>query len=384
MSGNRPQALLDFFNERTDDMIACLRDMVELESPTLEPELVNELGAWIGERLRGLGAQVEYDVQTERGNNIVARIGGDDQKSVLLIGHMDTVWPAGTLAKMPFRIEGDTAYGPGTIDMKSGLVIMLYVLEALNHFGPSLSRPITLIINSDEEMQSRFSRGLIEREAEQSAYALVFESTQSMELFTTSRPASGRFTVTARGEAAHAGSADRLGINAITELAHHIPALHALIDRDTGTIVNVGTIEGGTRPNVVAEHAQAVLSVRARTHETMAQVQTKLLNLQPVLPGASVEVTGEFHRGPFAPDAGSRALFERLQGVTRTFGIDGQGREARGGSDANLTGALGVPSIDGLGPVGSGAHSVDEQVQLSSMPVRAAIAAELVFRLATE
>lgn len=369
-------------------MVACLRDMVQFESPTLEPALVNKLGSWIGERLRGLGATVELDVQTERGDNIVAKInprpqdGAEVGKPILLIGHMDTVWPRGTLAERPFRIEDDIAYGPGTIDMKSGLVIMFYIVEALNHLGAPFNRPLTLIVNSDEEMQSLYSRALIEREAKASAYALVFESASGMDRFTTSRPASGRFVVTARGESAHAGFADQLGVNAITELAHHLPRLHALTDGETGTIVNVGVVEGGTRPNVIPDKAEAVLSVRARTFEAMEAVQNELFSLKPVLPGAEIEVSGAFHRGPFAPDEGSEQLFATVRDISSQFGIEARPRQSRGGSDANLTAALGIPSIDGLGPVGTGAHSIDEHVELSSMPLRAAIATELVFRLA--
>lgn len=239
--------ILSYFQERKGALIDGLRQMVEIESPTLEPQRVNAMGEHVKERLRSLGASVEVDTQTERGHNVIGRFGdpamGDP---VLMIGHTDTVWKVGTLEERPFRVDGNRAFGPGAADMKSGLIIMLAVLEAINDLQLPLPRPLTLIFNSDEEMQSLYSRELIEKEARKSFCSLAFEGTRDLNAFTTSRKASGRFTVRAKGKSAHAASGLREGVNAIEELAHQVTKVQGLTDFGTGTTINVGTIAGVT------------------------------------------------------------------------------------------------------------------------------------------
>lgn len=374
--------ILSYFQERKGALIDGLRQMVEIESPTLEPQRVNAMGEHVKERLRSLGASVEVDTQTERGHNVIGRFGdpamGDP---VLMIGHTDTVWKVGTLEERPFRVDGNRAFGPGAADMKSGLIIMLAVLEAINDLQLPLPRPLTLIFNSDEEMQSLYSRELIEKEARKSFCSLAFEGTRDLNAFTTSRKASGRFTVRAKGKSAHAASGLREGVNAIEELAHQVTEVQALTDFGTGTTINVGTIAGGDRPNIIPDWAEMVLSVRAVTTGEMGRIEQVLRSLEPHLAGAEISVSGGFHRPPLEETEASKRLLERLREVASEFGIDARGELGGGAGDANLTSAVGCPSIDSMGAVGFGAHSVDEHILIDELPARAAVATRFITSL---
>ena len=373
--------LLKYFKNHENSLVTALREMVEIESPTLEPDSVNEMGTYVQSRLKALGARIELDKQQERGDNVIGRFGPDNgKKPVLLIGHMDTVLKAGTLRQRPFRVDNGKAYGPGTADMKSGLVIMLAVLEAVHDLELELARPVTLIFNSDEEMQSKFSRTVIFREAKKSEYALVFEGSDDVSTFTTQRKSSGRFTIRTYGRASHAGAALAEGVNAIEELARQVIKAQRMTDFEVGTTVNVGTISGGDRPNIVPDYAEAHLSVRAPSVAEMERIETELvaLELEAILPGAKVEVEGGFHRFPFENTPANQELFRSLQSVAAKFDLEAKGRLAGGSSDANLTSGVGTPTIDGMGAVGFGAHSIDEHIILESLPVRAAIATDLI------
>lgn len=369
-----------YFAGQNGALLETLREMVEIETPTLEPERVNRLGEYVQARLRALGATVEVDEQEKRGHNVIGRF-GSGAGAVLLIGHMDTVLPSGTLAQRPFRLEGGRAYGPGTADMKSGLVIMLAAVEALQRLGRSPRRPLTLLFNSDEEMQSRYSRPLIEAEARRSAYALVFEGTHDVGKYTSSRKASGRFRLRTTGVAAHAASGLAEGVNAIEELAHHVLTVQGMTDFASGTTLSIGTIRGGERPNVVPDWAEAEASVRAVTRAEMERVEARLRSLEPRLRGAGVSVEGGFHRAPFEERMVGEELGAALRRAGAAVGIQLAGVPGSGGSDANITAGVGTPSVDGLGCVGFGAHSVEEHIVVDSLPRRAALAAQLLLEL---
>lgn len=377
-----PDNRLDkYFQEQQDAMVSMLQQLVDMDSPTDTPHLVNRVGEFIAEELRSQQATVARDEQTERGDHILADFGDSDREPVLLIGHMDTVWPAGTAAERPFALHDSIATGPGVQDMKAGLVVMLFAVRAARELGLSYPRPLRLLFNSDEEQRSEFSRDLIMREAQRSAYALVFEGTPEVNEVTTSRKASGRFTVAAIGKASHAGAAIDEGINAIEELAWQIPILQRMTNLEIGTTVSVGVIQGGSRPNVVPAYAEMQLSVRAATTSEMERIDAEIRGLQPVLPGASLKISGDFHRGPYEPNEGNQALFSRLQAAALPLGLDLQGRQAGGASDANLTSSVGTPTLDGLGAVGSGAHSLDEHIQVQSLAVRANLLTRLLLSL---
>lgn len=371
-----------YFDGQTEALLNMLREMVEIETPSLEPARVNQLGEYVKNELLKLGATVEVDKQTERGDNIIGRFAGTSKAApLLLIGHMDTVLPSGTLAQRPFKVENGRAYGPGTADMKSGLVIMLAAMQALTRLGLKPVRPVTLLFNSDEEMQSRVSRPLIENEARTSAHALVFEGTDDVNRYTVSRKASGRFTVTAKGVAAHAASGLTEGVNAIEELSRQVVALQEMTDFSTGTTLSVGTITGGERPNVIPAHASAEFSVRAVTRSEMERVEAVLRGLEPHLPRATLEVTGGFHRPPFEASMVSSELADAIKRAGNAIGLSMVGQPGGGGSDANLTAGVGTSSVDGLGAVGFGAHSIDEHVEVRSLAPRAALLAHLLLDL---
>ena len=375
-------SLLTHFQQRQPDMLDLLAQMVAIESPTTEPSAVNAMGDFMQGLLRDLGAGIEIDPQTERGDHVIGRFGdANGREPILMIGHMDTVWKLGTLKDRPFTLDGERAFGPGTVDMKAGLVIMVFAMRAIKELGLDLGRPLSVIFNSDEELKSWYSRELIFAEAKKSAYSLVFEGSQDLARFTNQRKASGRYWVEAHGVASHAGAAIDKGINAIEELSHQIQSLQAMTDLEIGTTVNVGVITGGDRPNIVPDRAKIGMSVRAASLSEIERIDGAIKALQPKLPGAKLEIEGFFHRGVFAPVEGSEALFDALTQAARAAGVEAELGFAGGASDANLTASVGTPSLDGLGAVGDGAHSIDEHILVDSLATRAAIATDLIVRL---
>jgi len=304
-----------------------------------------------------------------------------DGRQVLLLGHIDTVWPVGTLAERPFRVEGARAYGPGAYDMKAGLVVALWALRALAACGRRPRRPVTLLVNTDEEVGSNSSEAVIEAEARRSAAVLVLEPALPDGSVKTWRKGVGRLRVEVRGRAAHAGADPEKGVSAIGELAHQILRLHDLTDLETGTTVNVGVIGGGTRPNVVAERAWAEIDVRIMTREDAARVEKAVRGLEPVLPGARLEVTGGVERLPMERNEGALTLYAKAREVAGRLGFDLGETGTGGASDGNITSALGVPTLDGLGAAGDGAHAEREHVDLATLPLRAALLAGLIERV---
>ncbi len=291
---------------------------------------------------------------------------------------MDTVWPAGTLAGRPPRVEGGVLYGPGAYDMKASLVIALFALRALRDLGMLPAREIRLLFTSDEETGSRSSRPFIEDTARDAALAMVMEPALPDGGLKSSRKGTGLFKVAARGKAAHAGAAHAAGVNAIQEIAHQVLALQALTDYARGVTFSVGAIRGGGVTNVVPDFAQVEVDTRVAAPEDTAWVERAVRGLAPVLPGASLEIEGEFDRPPMPCDAGRLAVFDRLRDIARAVGLDLDHGPSGGGSDASFTAALGVPTMDGFGAVGDGAHAVDERVVLSSLPERAALCAAVL------
>ncbi len=341
-------------------MIELLRELVEIESPTGDTA---EVQARVERELIDLGAQVE-----RRDAHLLAHIDGN-RPPLLLIGHVDTVWPRGTLAELPFRIEDGRAYGPGTYDMKGGVVVMLEALRrrVTNH-------ALTIVVNADEEIGSLGSRALLEEVAAQSAAAFVCEPPTKGGHLTTSRKGIGRFRLTVRGRAAHA-SQPAQGVNAIQELAHQIVQLYELADGDV--TVNIGVVSGGTRENVIAAEAHATVDIRVPTTTDRERVAAALTELHAVLDGADLALNGKWTRPPWEPSEGTARLFEAAREHGRALGLELEERSAAGGSDANLVGHL-VPVLDGLGAEGAGAHAVDEHVLIESLEVRAELLARVL------
>ncbi len=368
---------------RRDALLAELRTVVELESPSTDKAAVDRLVAYLRARARELGAAIEEYPQVDYGDLTVASWpahGGAPTEPLLVLTHIDTVWPVGTLARRPFRIEGDTAYGPGIYDMKASVVMFLEAVRLLRE-RHLLHRPIRWLINTEEEVGSPVSRPLIEREAQSSALVLCLEPPAPGGALKTARKGVGMFTVRISGRAAHAGAEPERGVSAIQELANQIAYLHSLNDPATGTTVNVGVVGGGTRSNVVAAEAWAKVDVRVATREEAERVTAAVLGARPWLPGATVTVEGGLNRPPMERTPAIAAAFERAREIGRELGLELREAATGGASDGNFTAALGVPTLDGLGCPGDGAHAEHEQISLSGLIERTALLALLLHRL---
>jgi glutamate carboxypeptidase len=349
-------------------MLSLLQRLVEIESPTGSPG-VSEVAEVMAEELRARGARASL----LEGGHLRAELGGVDPP-LAVVGHTDTVWPEGTLATMPFVLDGDRAYGPGVYDMKGCLVLML---AAIDEAG-SKRRSLRVFLTADEEQGSRTAREPLREAVEGVAAAFVVEPPTAAGHLKTSRKGLGRFQVAVDGRPAHAGTNLSDGASAIQELAHQIIRLHALTDHERGISVNVGTISGGTRENVVAAHAEAKLDVRVAHTADLAAVEAALNELTPVVAGTTITVSGDWTRPPLEPTPASRVLVTKAQEHARKLGLELGEASTGGGSDANLIGALGVPVLDGLGVVGGGAHAYDEHVQLETLPLRSQLLARLL------
>jgi len=368
---------------RRDALLAELRTVVELESPSTDKAAVDRLVAYLRARARELGAAIEEYPQVDYGDLTVASWpahGGAPTEPLLVLTHIDTVWPVGTLARRPFRIEGDTAYGPGIYDMKASVVMFLEAVRLLRE-RHLLHRPIRWLINTEEEVGSPVSRPLIELEAQSSALVLCLEPPAPGGALKTARKGVGIFTVRITGRAAHAGADPERGVSAIQELANQIAYLHSLNDPATGTTVNVGVVGGGTRSNVVAAEAWAKVDVRVATREEAERVTAAVLGARPWLPGATVTVEGGLNRPPMERTPAIAAAFERAREIGRELGLELREAATGGASDGNFTAALGVPTLDGLGCPGDGAHAEHEQISLSGLIERTALLALLLHRL---
>jgi glutamate carboxypeptidase len=362
--------------------VARLRWLVEHETPTDSKPAVDALGRALATAAAELGGAVTILPQADHGDLIKAEWPGHGDGQLLVLTHIDTVWPLGTLAAMPFRLVDGRAHGPGTLDMKAGIAALLTALTALRQTGRQPGRRLVWLITGDEEIGSPASRPVLEALARTSAYVLVLEPGQSGDgALKTARKGVGRFRLTVTGRAAHAGADPPRGVSAIEELAHQVLRLHRLTDPATGTRVNVGLARGGTRRNVVAAEATAEIDLRVATLAEAARVVPLITGLTPVLPGTTVTVTGALNRPPMERTPAVLHAYERVRTIGAGLGLRLRQASAGGGSDGNFTAALGVPTVDGLGGVGEGAHALHEYVTIRSLVERSALLAALLERL---
>jgi glutamate carboxypeptidase len=316
------------------------------------------------------------------GDHLVGRFFGSiPEKPALVVGHFDTVWPVGTIDRLPFRREGDRLYGPGAYDMKTSLVLVAAVLEAFAALGLEPRRPVTVLFTSDEEVGSKTSRALIEDLARESRHALVLEPPLADGSLKTARKGVGRFALEVRGKAAHAGIAPEQGASAVVEMAHQILKIQSFNDPASGTTVNVGTVRGGTTPNVVPAHASAQVDARAVTTVGAEALERAMAGLTAVTPGTRVAVSGGFNRPPMERTPAVAALFERARAIGAALGLAPTEGATGGGSDGNFTAAVGTPTLDGLGALGGGAHADDEHILFGTIPERAALLAALLMEI---
>lgn len=373
---------LDYFQSRRSEMLNVIRQLVTQETPSSDKPRLDAFAEFLSERFRVAGAQVDVIANDRAGNHVRAHFvhGVATGKPALVLCHFDTVWPVGSLATHPFRIEEGKAYGPGIFDMQSSLMLAEYALRAIRDLSVMLPRPVTVLMTSDEEIGSDTSRGLIEEEAGRSAFVLVMESPLPGGVLKTARKGVGDFRLEITGRAAHAGVEPEKGVSALEELAHQILRLHALTDKAQGTTVSVGVAHGGSATNVIPAKAVAEIDARAWSEFEAERVRLGVYGLQPVLPGAQLHVTGGWNRPPLERRM-TIGLYERVRALGAQLGLDlGEGSTG-GGSDGNFTAALGVPTLDGLGVPGHGAHADHEHIEVDQIAGRAALLVAMLAEL---
>ena len=388
--------LLRETRKRERAMVQLLGRFVRCESPSGDKAAVDRFGAMVAREWRRRGARVKILRQRLRGDHLRVEMAAQarrdfgrrdgsadrDYGQILVLGHLDTVYPIGTLAKMPFRVAGGRAWGPGTFDMKGGLVLALAAVDALRVVGEGPRKRVVFLWTSDEEIGSKTSRRVIESEARRSEAVLVLEPALGREgRLKTERKGVGGVEIIVTGLAAHAGIEPEKGVNAVHELALQIARLMKMNDRARGITVQATVVEGGTAANVVPERAGAMVDIRFARVADAGRIERGLHGLRPILRRARVEVRVGGMRPPLERSAGVRELFGVARGLMREVGLSLGEAATGGGSDGNFTAALGVPTLDGLGVVGDGAHSLREHVVVREMGVRAALIAGLLASL---
>jgi glutamate carboxypeptidase len=373
--------LLERSRARTGEMTALLRALVEIESPSTDPEGVRSLAGRLAAELEALGLRAELLPVPNAGPVLRARSAAAGPP-VMLLGHLDTVWPGGTLAARPARVEGDRLHGPGSYDMKAGLVVVVFALRALAERGAL--PPLCVFFTPLEEVGCEPYRAVMEHEMRGSAAVLDFEPAWPGGAVKTGRKGSGSFLLRARGRAAHAGADFTRGANAILELARQVGAASRLTDLERGVTLNVGVVRGGIRPNVVPDLAEAELDLRYLSIEDGRRAEAALRALQPETPGVRLELEGGLGYPPLERGPHVLRVYEAARRVAQELGLALDEVTTGGASEASFAAALGVPTLDGLGADGDGAHAEDEHVLIHSLPERAALAEGLILALTGE
>lgn len=365
------------FAAQQERLISLLRSMVELESPTTEKQAVDRLGAFVVDEAQRIGAEIRRYPQTAAGDHWSCTWGAGE-KSLLLLTHLDTVYPLRTLEKMPLREQGGRLYGPGVLDMKVGIAMALCAIEVLQQQKKMEDRRLTLLCTSDEETGSSTSRALIEELAHENLLALCLEPALADGSLKTWRKGTGLIRIETLGRSAHAGSEPELGVNAILEMTYQVQKVVALADADAGTTINVGRIHGGTRTNVIPEQCKSAIDIRIRTLDEQRRITQALKEMEPMLDDAQVLIKCEWNRPPMVRNRLMQETFSRARSIAAELGLQLLEGGTGGGSDANFVAALGVAVLDGLGAIGEAAHSPNENVQLGSLPERTALLAALI------
>ncbi|MGA2770927.1 MAG: M20 family metallopeptidase [Bryobacteraceae bacterium] len=374
-------SLLSYARARQSEMVALIRQFVECESPSDDPSAVNRFVELVSDTVTPF-AKVRTFPGGKFGKHLVCEVelpGRKKSGQVMALGHADTVWPAGTLRTMPFRQADGRLWGPGVLDMKSGIAFFIFAVRALRELEIPVGSKVLLQLNSDEEVGSQSSRALTEKNAARSQAVLVLEPGTGMEgKLKTARKGVGDFTVRVRGKASHAGVDFQAGASAVVELARQIERIAGFTELERGITINLGVIAGGTRSNVVAAEASAEVDIRVRRLKDVPGLEKKFRALKPYDPRCTIEVSGGLNRPPMERSAGIARLFRMARKLAREMGIELEESQTGGGSDGNFTAALGVPTLDGLGGVGEGAHAANESILIDRMADRTALIAKLL------
>jgi glutamate carboxypeptidase len=381
---NHGQDRLRYFQEHQDRMVETIREFVEIESPSDNKPAVDGIAGFTAAKFEALGGRAKLHRSNDFGDSLEIDFrgsgpGSESRKPVLLLGHYDTVYPRGTLAGMPCKIEKGHLLGPGVLDMKSGIALMLYAIEALQAWHGRLPRPVTVFLVSDEEVGSRSSRKITEALAKESAGVLVLEPAAGLKgAVKTARKGVGEYVLRVSGVAAHAGLDPGKGHSAILELARQVAVISKLNDLRKGISVNPGVIAGGTRTNVIAADAAAEFDVRIKSAKQAAGIDRKLRSLKPFDKHCKLEMTGGVNRLPMERTAGVAALYRKAQEIAGQLEWELDEAAVGGGSDGNFTAGMGLPTLDGMGGVGEGAHAVHEFIVISELPRRALLLAGMI------
>ena len=372
------EKLIAYIDNKEDEMLKLLERLVNIDSGSFDKDGVDRVGSILSDRLASLGFAVERRLQKEHGDHLIGRKSGAGSKRILLIGHMDTVFPTGTAKSRAFRIEEGRAYGPGVLDMKGGIVCLLFALEALKSTGHASydQMAMDVILNSDEELLSPTSRAVIETYAQQAQSVCVFEPARPGGEYVIRRKGAGKYRLTVRGRAAHSGTQPEKGRSAIGELAHKIIALHRLTDVSAGTSLNVGVIQGGERFNVVAEKAYAEFDLRVPDFGEAKRMEDRIrqIAVTSTIPDTTAELMGGLVFPPMEQTPQAKRLFEAVQEAGRVLGLDLRGIPTGGGSDGNYAAQF-APTLDGMGPKGSEPHSDREFMEVASLTERSKVTA---------
>lgn len=371
---------LRYFQERLPAMVETIRAFVEIESPSDSKAAADRMGAFLAGIFEELGGKARLHRTGDYGDHLQIDFAGNDaRKPVLLLGHFDTVYPLGALATMPCRTEGDRLHGPGVLDMKSGIAQMFYAIQALQNWHAGLPRPVTVWLVSDEEVGSSSSRKITEELAGASAAVLVLEPAAGTRgAVKTARKGVGEYTLTVKGVAAHAGLDPRKGHSAIVELARQITAIAKFNDLRSGVTVNPGVIRGGTRTNVIAAEATVEIDVRIQKAKQASGLERKMRALRPYDKRCELIIEGGINRLPMERTAGVVDLYVKAKAIAGQLGWKLEEAAVGGGSDGNFTAGIGIPTLDGMGGVGEGAHAVHEHILISQLPRRALLLAGMI------
>lgn len=373
-----PGLILEQLEPLRPAMIGLLSDLVGMESPSTDPVATRRLLYRLKDEFERIGTRVRLSPVGASGGYLFARSATPPQRIQLVLGHADTVWPTGTIRERPWTVTNGRGAGPGSFDMKAGLVQTIFALDALNRLGAPLPATPVVLINTDEEIGSRGSTRAIRRLSRLACRAFVLEPGLGPRGdLKTARKGLGRYTVTIQGRAAHAGLDPEAGASAILELSAVIQHLFALNDPARGVTVNVGTIEGGVRPNVVAPHSEAAVDVRVLSHSDATEIDAAIRALIPTTPGTEITVEGGFGRPPMERTPANQALFAAARTIGERLGMDLAQVTAGGGSDGNTTSQF-TATLDGLGIVGDGAHAAGEHIDMENLLPRTALLAALL------
>ncbi len=371
--------LVTHYREHVHEIVELTTVLANYETPTAQKDHVDRMGSFIESELKNLGAQVERVPRTDVGDLLLAKWNAErPDKPLLIMMHMDTVWPLGTLKDRPVHVEGDKLIGPGTYDMKASIALVLISIRTLREQQLFPDRPLWVLLTSDEETGSVHSWDFIEQTARQCGLALVMEFAAKDEALKTWRKGVAHYTVTVKGKSSHAGNAPEKGINAVVEMAHQTLRLTELNALDQGTSVSVTVVNGGSAANVIPDLTTARVDVRFTTRAEAERIAHALENLAPVLPGAMISVHQDTIRPPMEHDALMIRSFAQVQAIAAMHGLSISEEGSGGGSDGNITAAIGVPTLDGLGSHGEGAHATNEQCLIPSLARRAALMSAII------